>query len=129
MTRRVDGLDIVYTSQGYLPPESPERRRVIAELLEARPAITLLGMGSPNQELFALECRRAGLPTTWCVGALFEYYSPGVRRRAPRWMCRTGLEWVFRLSQEPGRLWRRYLLGNVEFILRDRGVIRSHLNR
>lgn len=129
MRRRVDGLDIVHTSRGYLPPESAERRRVLAELQRARPAITLLGMGSPLQEVFALECRAAGLPTTWCVGALFEYYTPGMRRRAPRWMCRAGLEWAFRLSQEPGRLWRRYLLGNIEFILRDRGVIRSRINR
>ena len=53
-------------------------------------------------------------PIFWCVGALFEYYS-GVRNRAPRWMRRVGLEWLFRLILEPRRLWKRYLLGNAVF--------------
>ena len=49
------------------------------------------------------------------VGGLFDYYS-GRIPRAPLWMRRTGLEWVFRLVQEPGRLWRRYLVGNLVFV-------------
>lgn len=129
MQRRVEGLRVVHASQGYLPPGSKERKTAMEGLLRARPAITILGMGSPQQELFALQCRDAGLPATWCAGAVFEYFTPGWRRRAPRWMCAAGLEWAFRLWQEPRRLWRRYLLGNVEFLLRDRGLIRSRLSR
>jgi N-acetylglucosaminyldiphosphoundecaprenol N-acetyl-beta-D-mannosaminyltransferase len=51
----------------------------------------------------------------WCVGALFEYYG-GKRFRAPVWMRRCGLEWIFRFVLEPGRLWRRYLIGNARFV-------------
>jgi exopolysaccharide biosynthesis WecB/TagA/CpsF family protein len=48
---------------------------------------------------------------------LFEYDS-GRRRRAPKWIRRVGLEWLFRLAMEPGRLWRRYLIGNPKFVWR-----------
>jgi N-acetylglucosaminyldiphosphoundecaprenol N-acetyl-beta-D-mannosaminyltransferase len=51
------------------------------------------------------------------VGGLFDYYS-GRIPRAPRWMRQFGLEWLFRLIQEPGRLWRRYLVGNLVFLAR-----------
>jgi N-acetylglucosaminyldiphosphoundecaprenol N-acetyl-beta-D-mannosaminyltransferase len=53
----------------------------------------------------------------WCVGAMFEYFG-GARARAPRWVRRAGLEWLFRLILEPRRLWRRYLVGNVVFVWR-----------
>jgi N-acetylglucosaminyldiphosphoundecaprenol N-acetyl-beta-D-mannosaminyltransferase len=49
------------------------------------------------------------------VGGLFDYYSGSIPR-APLWMRKLGLEWVFRLSQEPQRLWQRYLVGNVVFL-------------
>ena len=51
------------------------------------------------------------------VGGLFDYFSGNIPR-APLWMRKTGLEWVWRLSMEPKRLARRYLLGNAEFLLR-----------
>jgi N-acetylglucosaminyldiphosphoundecaprenol N-acetyl-beta-D-mannosaminyltransferase len=51
------------------------------------------------------------------VGAAFDFLSGGVRQ-APRWMMRIGLEWLFRLFQEPKRLWRRYLIYNPLFIMR-----------
>ena len=53
----------------------------------------------------------------WCVGALFEFLG-GARPRAPRWMRQVGLEWSFRFLQEPGRLWRRYLVGNPQYVAR-----------
>lgn len=120
----VPGLRIPFSHHGYLPKDSVERAAVAERLAESNPGIVLLGMGSPAQEEFAAELRdRYRLATVWCVGALFEYYTPGVRRHAPLWMRRHGLEWVFRLSQEPLRLGRRYLLGNVEFLLRTRKLL------
>jgi N-acetylglucosaminyldiphosphoundecaprenol N-acetyl-beta-D-mannosaminyltransferase len=55
------------------------------------------------------------------VGAAFDFHA-GVKRQAPRWMQRSGLEWLFRLGQEPRRLWRRYSYNNVRFIA---GVLRQ----
>lgn len=112
-------LQIVHTNHGFHGIGTPGYLDMMRELKELRPSIVLLGMGSPMQEIQALEFRREGIATTWCVGALFEYFTPGVRKRAPRWMTRIGLEWLYRLKEEPGRLWRRYLLGNIEFILRN----------
>ena len=51
------------------------------------------------------------------VGGLFDFYS-GRIRRAPVWMRELGMEWVYRLMQEPGRMWRRYILGNPLFLYR-----------
>lgn len=112
-------LQVVYTSHGYHARGTPGFEAMMGELRILKPGVVLVGMGSPAQELFALECRNAGIPTTWCVGALFEYFTPGVRKRAPDWMTRIGLEWLFRLVQEPGRMWKRYLIGNLMFVVRN----------
>lgn len=119
MTRNVPGLNIILTHHGFFGER--DRRRLARRLHQLRPAVTLLGMGTPAQEQFALHLRdRCQLPALWCVGALFEYYTPGVRKHAPLWMREAGLEWLFRLGQEPRRLGKRYLLGNGEFLLRTR---------
>jgi N-acetylglucosaminyldiphosphoundecaprenol N-acetyl-beta-D-mannosaminyltransferase len=126
MSNHIPALEVELTHHGVLPTGSDTRRELLARLEEIRPDITLIGMGSPRQEALALELREGlKLPTVWCVGALFEYYAPGVRRRAPKWMCEHGLEWLFRLSQEPGRLAGRYLIGNIEYLLRVRGILKS----
>lgn len=80
--------------------------------------ILLIGMGVPLQEKWAwLRRDRFGVKAVWCVGALFEYYGEG-RARAPVWVRRVGLEWLFRLALEPRRLWKRYLVGNARFVWR-----------
>lgn len=107
-------LKIVFTHHGFFN----DAERVRCGLEQADPDIVLLGMGSPRQERWALEWAAQGRPRVWwSVGALLEYYS-GARARAPVWMRRAGLEWVFRLVLEPGRLWRRYLVGNPLFVWR-----------
>lgn len=119
LVAEIPSLKIVHASHGYLAPGSEARRQVIQSLRALRPDITLVGMGSPQQEAFAVELSEAAqLPCIWCVGALFEYHAPGVRAHAPLWMRQAGLEWAFRLAQEPRRLASRYLLGNLEFLLR-----------
>lgn len=119
LSGQVPALRIVLARDGFLKPR--EESSLAEELRRLRPAITLLGMGSPRQERLALFLRdTVGLPTVWCVGALFEYHAPGHRPHAPLWMRRAGMEWAFRLWQEPRRLARRYLLGNAEFLLRTR---------
>lgn len=110
------GLSICLIHHGFFAPE--EAPAVSQAIERADPDLVLLGMGSPRQEACALEWSRAGAARAWwCVGALFEYYA-GTRARAPQWMRRAGLEWLFRLSLEPKRLWRRYLIGNPLFLWR-----------
>jgi exopolysaccharide biosynthesis WecB/TagA/CpsF family protein len=120
----VPNLNVVLAHDGFLD-DGQRRAELLAKLGELRPDIVLLGMGSPRQESLALVLRdELRLPTTWCVGALFEYFAPGSRSRAPKWMRSAGLEWAWRLALEPRRLAGRYLLGNIEFILRTRGFLR-----
>lgn len=109
-------LEIVGTHHGFLAPE--EASEVIQQINKANPHILFVGMGVPKQEKWLWQYRsQLQVPVLWGVGALFDYYA-GKVPMAPRWMRRAGLEWFFRLLTEPRRLWRRYLLGNVFFLLR-----------
>jgi N-acetylglucosaminyldiphosphoundecaprenol N-acetyl-beta-D-mannosaminyltransferase len=73
--------------------------------------IALLCVGCPAQELIAQQLAELGCKSgiALCVGASIDFLT-GVRRRAPSWLQRLSLEWAYRLAQEPGRLWRRYLI-------------------
>lgn len=114
--QRIPNLKITFIHQGYFSESDADA--IARQIEDADPAVVLLGMGTPRQERLALSWSRAANPRVWwCVGALFEYYS-GRRARAPVWMRRAGLEWLFRLALEPGRLWRRYLIGNPKFVYR-----------
>jgi N-acetylglucosaminyldiphosphoundecaprenol N-acetyl-beta-D-mannosaminyltransferase len=117
LTARFPGLQVV---GGYSPPFRPltaeEDRQVVARINAARPDVVWVGLGSPKQDLWMAEHReRLSAPLLVGVGAAFDLHA-GRTRQAPRWLMRLGLEWLFRLLQEPGRLWRRYLIGNPRFI-------------
>lgn len=71
--------------------------------------ILFIAIGSPNQEVFAERISQGQHVTIIPVGAAFDFIS-GVKKQAPRWMGELGFEWLFRLIQEPGRLWGRYML-------------------
>lgn len=117
-TKMVNDLNVTFIHHGYFPPDKADGVR--KELEAADPDIVLLGMGTPRQENLALawsEAPDANPRVWWCVGALFEYYA-GTRLRAPVWVRRIGMEWAVRLVLEPGRLWRRYVIGNPKFIWR-----------
>lgn len=119
---KAPGLEIAGTHHGFF---SPDEEPGIADMTNrARADIVLLGLSAPRQEGFAMgQGPNMEAPVVWCVGALFEYFSRE-RKRAPVWMRRAGLEWLFRLVLEPKRLWRRYLLGNGVFVWR---VLRARL--
>jgi N-acetylglucosaminyldiphosphoundecaprenol N-acetyl-beta-D-mannosaminyltransferase len=82
-----------------------------------------VAMSSPRKEYWLSEnLRELHVPFTMGVGGALDVVA-GVSRRAPRWMQRAGLEWAYRLIQEPRRLWRRYLVSNLRFtalVLRER---------
>ena len=76
--------------------------------------LVFVGLGCPRQEIWAYEMReRVGRPIL-AVGAAFDFLA-GSQAMAPAWMQRAGLEWFFRLTREPRRLWRRYLILNPHF--------------
>ena len=88
---------------------------VIAHLRSVKPDICFVGLGSPKQELWLYEHHQAtGVPVSMGVGGTFDFIS-GRIRRAPRWMQRAGLEWLWRLAMEPRRLGRRYLWEDLVF--------------
>jgi N-acetylglucosaminyldiphosphoundecaprenol N-acetyl-beta-D-mannosaminyltransferase len=89
---------------------------VVRKINQAGPDIVWVGLGTPKQELWMADTRsRLEAPALIGVGAAFDFNSGRVRQ-APRWIQSAGMEWAFRLSQEPRRLWRRYLINNSWFI-------------
>lgn len=117
LTVRYPGLNVVGT---YSPPVTPwyELARdevTLTRIREARPDVLFVAFGAPKQEMWLDAVRdRLGVPVGIGVGAAFDF-AAGTVKRAPRWMQRGGLEWLFRLSQEPRRLWRRYLFVDSRF--------------
>ena len=105
-----------------------EERRVIEEINRLKPDILWIGLGSPKQDYWMVKYRdKLEVPVMIGVGAAFDFIS-GIKKQAPRWMRRAGLEWFFRLCCEPKRLWKRYLIGNSKFIyflLRDLVISRK----
>ena len=99
---------------GYFKPE--DKAAIVAEIRDARPDILFLGFGSPSKEYFMkTHYRELGVPFVMGVGGTFDVFAGRVSR-APLWMQRCGLEWCYRLAQEPRRMWKRYLVGNTRFL-------------
>ncbi len=91
---------------------------VAEEVKRSRASVLLVAMGVPNQELWIQRnVQQTGVRVAIGVGGLFDFYS-GRIPRAPEWMREMGLEWTYRLLQEPGRMWKRYLIGNWTFLAR-----------
>jgi N-acetylglucosaminyldiphosphoundecaprenol N-acetyl-beta-D-mannosaminyltransferase len=89
---------------------------VLERIAAAKPHILLVGLGAPKQEFFIHQhIRPMNLPVAIGIGGSFEILSGSVKR-APTWLQSRGLEWAYRLTQEPRRLFKRYLLGNTEFL-------------
>jgi exopolysaccharide biosynthesis WecB/TagA/CpsF family protein len=93
-----------------------EDAAVVQRINDSRAGILLIGLGCPKQEIFAYEHRNSIKGVQLCVGAAFDFHA-GEKKIAPSWMQKRGLEWLFRLTQEPGRLWKRYLVTNTMFSL------------
>jgi N-acetylglucosaminyldiphosphoundecaprenol N-acetyl-beta-D-mannosaminyltransferase len=94
----------------------PEEDGAMVERINRSGAgLMFIGLGCPKQDLFGYEHRHLLGAVQVCVGAAFDFHA-GVKKMAPSWMQRHGLEWLYRLSQEPGRLWRRYLITNSIFL-------------
>ncbi len=122
---RFVGLNIV---GGFSPPfralTLEERERVAIDIDSSGAQVVWVGTGQPKQELWMSEMRpRLRAPLLVGVGAAFDFHA-GIVSQAPNWMQRSGLEWTYRLSREPKRLWRRYASQNPRFVV---GFARQYL--
>ena len=117
MRTRYPGVEVVGTASPPFRELSPdEDARLLAAIETATPNVLWVGLGSPKQDFWAANhAGRLNVPVILAVGAAFDFHS-GRLRRAPRWMQRLGLEWMFRLAVEPRRLARRYLTTNARFL-------------
>ncbi len=107
------GLPIAGARCGYF--EAAQESSIISEINAARPAVLIVCLGSPRQELW-IEKHRSDLavPVAMGAGGTFDVLA-GFKKDAPPW-TRHGLEWLFRLSQDPANLWKRYLITNPWFV-------------
>jgi N-acetylglucosaminyldiphosphoundecaprenol N-acetyl-beta-D-mannosaminyltransferase len=113
---RFAGLNIVGAESPPFRQLTPrEDEATVQRINESGAGIVFLGLGCPKQDHFAYDHRDEIHAVQVCVGAAFDFHA-GVKRMSPAWMQRHGLEWLFRLFQEPRRLWRRYLITNTLFL-------------
>jgi N-acetylglucosaminyldiphosphoundecaprenol N-acetyl-beta-D-mannosaminyltransferase len=117
MVERFPRLDVAGVIEPpFAPLEQLTTDAVAAEINSARADVIWVGIGSPKQERWMARMRpRLEAPVLIAVGAAFDFHS-GMVRQAPRWMQRSGLEWLYRLRTDPRRLWRRYLVDNPRFV-------------
>ncbi len=106
----------VGSHHGYF--EKNDTPAIVDSIIAARADFILVALGTPLQEIWLAEnfsatrCRLA-----FCVGGLLDFIT-GTKPRAPLWIRRIRFEWIYRLILEPRRMWRRYFLGNIRFLMR-----------
>ena len=106
---RIAGIDPAFVK---LDEEQPE---IVARINAAKPDILFVALGNPKQELWmGRNAEKLDASVMVGIGGTFNFIAGRVKR-APRWMQRSGLEWIYRIIQEPGRLWKRYAYGLVKF--------------
>lgn len=109
---RYPSLRVAGARDGYFDDDAA----VCAAVRESGARLLFVGISSPRKEFLLHEQRATlGPMLSMGVGGSFDVWA-GLTRRAPAWMQKAGLEWLYRLVQEPGRMWRRYLVGNTRFM-------------
>jgi N-acetylglucosaminyldiphosphoundecaprenol N-acetyl-beta-D-mannosaminyltransferase len=110
------GTIVCGCNHGYFSPE--EEADVIRRIADSGADVLLVAFGVPRQDVWISQhIRETGAKVAMGVGGLFDFYS-GRTPRAPLWMREIGLEWFYRFYQEPGRMWKRYFVGNAVFLFR-----------
>lgn len=97
------------------PLTSQELDKLADRINELGQPITWVGVGTPAQNVLANELRKRGVRLVIGVGAAFEFLA-GLKKEAPAWISKAGLEWLYRFVQEPRRLFKRYVIGNMVFL-------------
>ena len=118
LMNRFKGLQVVGT---YSPPfgfekNQDEMNKIKSMIKEAAPHILIVGLGCPKQEKFMYHhCKELGVPISFGLGASFDFEAGNIKR-APRWMSNHGLEWLFRITQDPKRMAKRYLVDDRKIL-------------
>lgn len=113
--RDYPGLCVAGYRDGYFDLDR-EGLGVAEQIRDSRADILFVAITPPKKEIFMSRWGRLlDVPVCHGVGGSFDVFA-GVVRRAPRWMQKAGLEWFYRVLQEPGRMWRRYLVTNAKFL-------------
>jgi exopolysaccharide biosynthesis WecB/TagA/CpsF family protein len=117
LRERFPGLQIAGV---YAPPFGPmtrrENERIIRMINAAQPSFLFVALGAPRQDLWIAQNRqRLNVPVAMGVGCVLDLLA-GNLRRAPQWMQQAGLEWAYRMVQEPRRLWRRYIMDDIPML-------------
>lgn len=121
MKKRYPKLRVAGTQNGFFNKNNCTD--VIADINRSQADIVLVGMGQPLQEQWVADHRdQLETPVVMAVGGLFDFYAEKVSR-APLWLRELGMEWTWRLIQEPSRMWKRYIIGNPLFLLRLRRAV------
>lgn len=118
LCERLPGLRFAGTDAPRVAPdgECAEREQVIERIRRASPDLILVAFGAPKSELFCYKNFAELSPAVMvCVGAAIDF-AAGTAKRAPRWMARFGMEWLYRFAQEPRRLAYRYLVRDPRFL-------------
>lgn len=111
---RCPGIRIVGCRNGYFTEN--DESTIVSDMASSGADLLFVAFSSPKKEYWIYKyLDRIGIPFVMGVGGSFDVVA-GVTARAPAWMQRCGLEWFFRFIQEPGRLWRRYIVGNAKFV-------------
>lgn len=118
LSRRYSGLNVVGT---YSPPigfekDEAEMSKIEKMIKDVHPDILIVGLGCPKQELFIYHNReKLGVPISLGLGASLDFEAGNVKR-APKWMANHGLEWLFRITQDPKRMAKRYLVDDTRIV-------------
>lgn len=117
LARQIPGLKVSGRfSPPFRPPTAQEQEDILRDIRESRASFVWVGLGAPKQERWIAQNWQALKPAVLLgVGAAFDFHA-GTLQRAPARLRDVGLEWLYRLLQEPSRLWRRYLITNTLFI-------------
>jgi N-acetylglucosaminyldiphosphoundecaprenol N-acetyl-beta-D-mannosaminyltransferase len=110
-------LTVAGSYHGYFEKSGAESDIVVEMINEAKPNLLFVGFGMPVQEFWIKEnFSRLTTNVILPAGAMIDYVA-GLKGIAPKWMANNGMEWLYRLFEEPKRLWKRYLIGNPIFIV------------
>lgn len=116
MKRQYPGLQVtgVYSPPFGFENDAAQIEYIVGKIAEAAPKILIVALGSPKQEIFISQnLKRMNVPVSLGLGAALDF-AAGNMPRAPRWMQKCGLEWLFRLIREPRRLFKRYLVDDMK---------------
>jgi N-acetylglucosaminyldiphosphoundecaprenol N-acetyl-beta-D-mannosaminyltransferase len=117
LLERLPALQVVGVEAPNIDVDSLPDPAIVERIRAAKPHVVLVALGAPKQEIWIDATREQLRPAVLLgVGASLDFVA-GTVPRAPRWISDAGLEWLFRLSREPARLWRRYLLRDPKFVM------------